>query len=815
MPVKLSKTWVLSGLLGLIVFLSTYPYLFPVDMVPVTLDRKQAHQVAESYLDEIGIPYQNLSYKTLFQSLDPNYAYLKEQIGTKPARDLIQNERISTGVWIVFWYEAAAPKSGRIIQVLVSPQGEVKSFNNGFTAPMNQSLDDEGAILKAQDFLLRYHNLTFPKKGVERVYSQREGRYQFSWYETLVNEPVIRNHFQLALTGRDISSFNIALDIPESFQSEFQRETSFASMLSFIRIILAFIIMLLLSVIFLGKYHQGEIGIRYGAKLFWWVLILSGLSVMDQISTMSEGVSFGQLSRSQTTLLILLFSLFFMVLANAVMAFLCWTVGESETRKSEYPSHLLSPVDAFFNGKRSTLELAHSIVMGYVGCFIVLGFLGLTGFLNSTFFNGWTSWGFPEQGDQLFGPLTSFQITAGTLVTALSGAIFGELLYRFFFYSFFKSNFKKNVWAILSCGLIYMISNTPGSFFPHSVNYITSFFLGIFLCVLYLRTSLITTVLTMFLYYMTAPTVMLLASDNFSLWLEGIMLACLFAVPALFAISGFIKREPFAFEPDTTPSHIRRITERARISRELEIAKAVQMSMLPRETPAFSGLDIAGLCVPALEVGGDYFEYVPLNENCLGIAIGDVSGKGVPAAIYMTLTKGVLLSYAETRQDPKKVLVKVNQLLYRNMKRGHFVSMVYAILDQKSRKLSFVRAGHNPVMIIRSNSVAGEQIESDGMALGLDSGALFEATLKVRVLDFEPGDLFVFYTDGLSEAMNRNQELFGEDMLLKTIAKYNCQGSLSAREILDSVFNEVHSFLGGAPPNDDMTMVVVKIKEHK
>lgn len=803
----------MSGLIGVVLFLSFHHYLFPVDMVTITLDKEWAHLVAEAHLDELEIPYKHLSHKTLFQPLDQNFAFLKSQMGLADAKAFVRNQELNMGLWVVFWYEPNAPRDGRIIQVLVSPQGEIIGFRNGFTAPLNQSLDQQSAILKAQRFLEQYYSQQLPTTHLETTYSQREGRYQFTWFESLLSDPVVRMQYQLVITGRDISSFEKSLEIPESFQTAFQQETSFASMLSFIRIILAFMALLILCVLFLSKYHFGDIGMRYGAKVFWIILILGGLSTLNRIPTLSEGITFGQLSRTQTTILVLLFSIFFIVLATAVMSFLSWTVGESDSRKQDILRPRLKAIDALFNGRFFTKEIARSIFMGYSSCFIILGGLGLIAFFNANYLDGWTAWGFPQQGFQLFSSLTAYQVSLGILVGALSGALLGELLYRFFFLSFLTTRLK-SVWlSVIISSLIFMVANLPGSFFPHWVNYVTSFLLGLLLCLLYLRSSLLANVIAMSLYFLASPTIMLLHSDHVLLWSQGLLLSGLALFPAVWGVLSWIRKEPFEFEAETTPIHIRRITERARISKELEIAKEVQLSMLPDETPSVEGFDIAGLCVPALEVGGDYFEYVPLSDHSLGLAIGDVSGKGVPAAIYMTLTKGVLLSYAQTAQDPKAVLTKVNQLMYRNMKRGHFVSMIYAILDSRSRKMTFVRAGHNPIVVIRNNQVHGEQIDSGGMALGLDSGPLFEATLQVRTLDVQPGDLLVFYTDGLSEAMNRNRDLFGEDNLIETISRYNCQAQASAKSILMAVFEDIKTFLGGEPQGDDMTMVIVKIGE--
>jgi len=187
------------------------------------------------------------------------------------------------------------------------------------------------------------------------------------------------------------------------------------------------------------------------------------------------------------------------------------------------------------------------------------------------------------------------------------------------------------------------------------------------------------------------------------------------------------------------------------MQRELEIARDVQMGFLPNEMPEINGLEIAAQCIPALEVGGDYYDFIPLNSNKLGIAIGDVSGKGTQAAFYMTLTKGFLKATAKNMDLATEVLVQVNKLFFENAKRNTFISMVYGIFDLDTKSLALARAGHNPVMMHQKIRGEVQEIQSEGLALGLDSGSKFDNKIQEVNISFEKGDVFVFYTDGLTE----------------------------------------------------------------
>jgi len=255
------------------------------------------------------------------------------------------------------------------------------------------------------------------------------------------------------------------------------------------------------------------------------------------------------------------------------------------------------------------------------------------------------------------------------------------------------------------------------------------------------------------------------------------------------------------------PDFARHITERERLQQELEVARKVQMSFLPKEDPKVPGLDIASRCVPALEVGGDYYDFVPLGDDTLGIAVGDVSGKGIQASFYMTLAKGFLRAVARGMRSPALVLKGANELFSENVEKGTFISMVYGIADLRAKTFTFARAGHSLVILKRASEANAELLRSSGMALGLEQSEQFAESLEEVRLVMQSGDLTIIYTDGFTEAMDSKREEFGEERLLSAVRQH-AQGN--AREILDGVFGEVKSFVRKHEQHDDMTIVVIK-----
>jgi sigma-B regulation protein RsbU (phosphoserine phosphatase) len=254
--------------------------------------------------------------------------------------------------------------------------------------------------------------------------------------------------------------------------------------------------------------------------------------------------------------------------------------------------------------------------------------------------------------------------------------------------------------------------------------------------------------------------------------------------------------------------HVQR--EKQRLDDELRIARDIQQSLLPDKPPVFAGLTIADLCVPAREVGGDYYDFFHLGPRQLGVLIADVSGKGTSAALYMAELKGLMLALSHEERSPKRLLTRVNRLLADHLDNRSFITMTYAVIDLEARTLTHARAGHTPLIVA---SAAGTDVMvPNGMVLGLrlpGVGERFESLLEEHVRPIAPGDAIVFYTDGITEAMDVTGELFTDAELSRVITAHH---TLDAAGIRERVLREVKAFVGEAEPHDDMTMVVVKVE---
>ena len=255
--------------------------------------------------------------------------------------------------------------------------------------------------------------------------------------------------------------------------------------------------------------------------------------------------------------------------------------------------------------------------------------------------------------------------------------------------------------------------------------------------------------------------------------------------------------------------------EKKRLEEELRIARQIQMSLLPRGPVDFAGISVTALCVPAREVGGDYYDFFPVGDRRLGVLIADVSGKGTSAALYMAELKGLMLSLSEIHQSPRQLLLEVNRILSENLDTRSFITMTYAVIDLNAGVLTFARAGHTPLLYLRAggDGQAAQVLTPNGLVVGLripGAAEKFSELLEEDSIPLEKGDVLVFYTDGITEAMNSRSDLFGDARLGRIVTEH---GHLDAADLRERILREIEAFVGAADQHDDMTMILIKVEE--
>ncbi len=253
--------------------------------------------------------------------------------------------------------------------------------------------------------------------------------------------------------------------------------------------------------------------------------------------------------------------------------------------------------------------------------------------------------------------------------------------------------------------------------------------------------------------------------------------------------------------------------EKKRLENELRLARRIQMSLLPRDTATVPGLSVAAICRPAREVGGDYYEFIRLGDRRLGLLVADVSGKGTSAALYMAELKGLMLSLGPIYESPRQLLIEANRIMAGALDSRSFITMLYAVVDLDAGTLTYARAGHTPLIHASPN---GDRrvvrvLAPDGLVLGLRGfERQFAELLEEHHLAVRPGDVAVLFTDGVTEAMNEKDDLFGEARLARLLED---DVDASCEALRERILTDVEGFVGAAAQHDDLTMVLLRIDE--
>lgn len=247
--------------------------------------------------------------------------------------------------------------------------------------------------------------------------------------------------------------------------------------------------------------------------------------------------------------------------------------------------------------------------------------------------------------------------------------------------------------------------------------------------------------------------------------------------------------------------------EKKRLDHDLEIAREIQSILLPSSPPTVEGYELSGVNIPAKQVSGDYYDYIRVDDRRWGVAIADVSGKGVPASLIMAMCRSVIRSEAVGRLSAAEVLCRVNRQLYPDIKEDMFISMAYLILDTQTNTVTFARAGHDAPLWHHAADQSVEKLNPKGMALGIDSGEVFNRVCTDFSFDLAKDDCLLLYTDGATEALDDQGLEFGIPQLVQGLQTSAPQG---AAGIIKRITGDVKNFAGNFPQHDDITLIAIR-----
>lgn len=249
--------------------------------------------------------------------------------------------------------------------------------------------------------------------------------------------------------------------------------------------------------------------------------------------------------------------------------------------------------------------------------------------------------------------------------------------------------------------------------------------------------------------------------------------------------------------------------EKRHLDRDLQVAHEVQRILLPSQAPDVSGFEISGVNLPAKQVSGDYFDYFSVDPTHFGVAIADVSGKGVPASLIMATCRSVLRSKAPGEISAASVLRNVNAQLFPDIREDMFISLAYAVLEKDSPKVVLCRAGHDAPLLFRASDQSVTAVNPPGMVVGIDGGVVFNRVIQDLAVEMNPNDCLIFYTDGVTEALDQAGEEFGIEKLTEAIRG---SAALGPTGIIERLTSDLKQFVGNCPQHDDITLIVIRKK---
>ncbi len=801
------KWWLLIVAASIIIV-----YLIPRNInvsIDETLDRTQVEAIANDFITSSGYSLQD--YRATISRDAANFllVYLNSCLEPDRFKKLVNSDTIPDIRWQV-QYLKNIPKDQPQTKyhIWISPRGKIVGYRRDLPDTLTiESLSENEAADKARLFLTDRAKISLEHFNLSRSEQSKEINrtdYIFIWEKSA---DFVEGKFAIRVfvQGNEIGGYDYRFHLPESLQREWSEGATRSTLLFLLQFIGLVVLFIFALILFLKKYHEGEVSTSLGRNLFLIIFVLGLIRSINEFPVFGITVSIGNMSAFNVQLIMFVYEVLLKNVFLGILLLAAWAVGESYAR-SLWPEKMNS-IDSVLNKKFFTENTGIALLRGGA-----IGFTtAMSYFVVSIIFTG-------KDKDIVqitlpFGDAYQYIVPVVSMVIiSIMFAILCEVIFRFFIINVVYHQWQKKWIAILISAVLWPVGYIIFADYPIysslPLNLVLALLTGILFAWLYFKYDLLTLIAATASANLVFNTLPLFSSSASWHKISLIILVILLMIPAIQIIISFIRKDEFQYSYEGLPKHIRRISERERMQKELEIARNVQIGLLPKKNPELKGYDISGTCLPAKEVGGDYFDFVTLASKKLGIAIGDVSGKGVPAAIYMTLTKGILQSHADDTVSPRLVLNKVNKLLYRSIEKNSFVSMFYAVLDINEKTLTFARAGHNPGIMINQKDGSNQELNTDGIALGLEEGTVFNQMLQEQTINLASGDTLVFYTDGFTEAMNPVQEEFGEERFVKLIS---LNRNKSAQGLIDILVKTVEDFSEGAPQHDDMTVVVIKI----
>ncbi len=761
----------------------------------------EARAIALERFNDLGEPVDNPYVVTVLgasQRLERRLNLEAKRLGEEALRDGPVGEQILYWeVWVYdrerhahHWtYRAEIGLQGQILALVMRLQDDEGSgVKDG-----SQARTEAEAFLREQGFEMS--SFLEPEERKQQLATRTDLELRYRYRELQLGE---RFPYGIAVgfAGEELTGYRFWLEDPD--EDALRAELQPFSFLELGKTVAIVLLLPLVAIPFVRRYHAGEIGVQRGVQIGGLLLVL-GLALMALTGVdVAQGSSTGIATRPQMTWLTSSFMFGFVFLPIALMSVLTWSVGESLARE-RYPGKLAA-FDALFQGQWSNATVARSSLRGLalgavISCVLalvglVLKEMGVRGVISFLFGAWWYSSNWP-----------------GVVIIIFFGLwmLHAELFGRLFLISFASKWVGVAAAMVLSIPASVFLLHGPGLPLVSVFWYLVAAAIGHgLLALIFVRFDLLTSLTAGLSSAFLAFSLPLLQASDPWLQLQGGLPILFVAIPALVGLRNLTSSREFRYRWDDVPPHVRRIAERERQKVELETARNIQSSILPDLPPAVNGVQISHAYLPASEVGGDFYDVLALEDGRLAVAVGDVAGHGVSSGLVMSMAKSALAVQVTFRPEVEEVFTTLNRMIYQSARKRLLTTLCYALIDPKQREILYASAGHLfPYRITTDGSV--HALESVSYPLGVRD----QLDVSVRSARLEAGDQLFMFSDGVVEAHgDQSDELFGFERLEQSLKAHARRG---VEGIRDGVLGDIARFTSGAPREDDLTVLVLEL----
>jgi hypothetical protein len=792
-----------AGLVGLAVYAALLPYYSAAQPRGLSITRGDARRIADAEMGRLGVPLERTWAVVTWEDSAILERELRGDAGRRRAAvdDPVVGPRL--GGYKVTYFRLGLEKSPSAGEVVVNGDGRILWALRRFrTEDLGASPSPEALRARADAFVASRAFPGAPHPVFEEVRPNvLRGRTDNLFrYRVTPSMPMGDVVFYLGVqfAGDTPAGWVLLEEYADGhrFRSDFGGDVA----LTFVRFGLTFALLIGLLVVFLRKYHAGEVGVETGAFLFAVMLGASLLGDALLATLVAYNTQLGPVDARQTTWALFGFRFLFYDLPLCLLVFVAWAVGES-TARERWGARLAS-FDALLKRDALNATVGRSILGGVASAPAIAAATLLAGL--PLLLSGRA---FPALGDGSIVVLGSsggaLTAVVGSFLEAITGSTVALLcvlgsLWR-------KGHVALGVLLATAVGVFMMGFSKPVG--PVTADLVVGLGGAAAAVAVFLASDLLSAATAIFgASLITALGPLLPGLRARALTGPVLALALPVAVLTLFGIAGLLTRRRVEYAYEDLAPHVRRIVERERIKAEIDAANRIQSALLPDREPSLGGTELSSHYRAATEIGGDYFDFLRLPGGRLGLAFGDVSGHGLTSGIVMAMAKSALLVQVGYDPSPRRVLEVLNDVVLKTAPKRILMTFFFGVLDVDGRALRYSSAGHLDPYVFRSREGRLEELSAWGFPLGVRRRSPF-VEHEAR---FEVGDRLILYSDGLIEALDDRGEPFGFTRFEKVLAR---NGAGSAAEIKHALLDAVSAFTRNRPPEDDQTLVVVSFEE--